>query len=76
MTEKQDKLINLSVHESSDPNVISSSHHEDISGDNKKSDNSLPDEKNRDISTSESVDNMGEPNIVNKQITIANLSAG
>ncbi len=69
MTKKQDKLIDLAVHESSDPDEIISRHQEDISRDIPQSDDSLPDEKNPDI-------NQDEPNVVDEQMTIANLSAG
>ncbi|MBW4641956.1 MAG: hypothetical protein KME23_02875 [Goleter apudmare HA4340-LM2] len=67
MTQESRKLINLAVHESSDPSEISPNSDLEDSGENRE---------NVDVPTPDAADIGKEENIVNKQITIANLSAG
>lgn len=76
MTQEPPKLINLSVHESSDPSVISPNSDQEASENIKNLDESVHDQENVDGSTSDPFDTESNENLVNKQITIANLGAG
>jgi hypothetical protein len=76
MSQEKDKLINLSVHESVDPSRL------DIERDKQASENmndlndSVHDHENADVFTPQPLDDVNEENLGEKQITIANLSAG
>ncbi|MCC5636895.1 hypothetical protein LC593_13705 [Nostoc sp. CHAB 5844] len=76
MTQEKDKLIDLSVHESSVPSLL------DVDQDKQTLENmndlndSVPDHENADAPTPQPFDDANDDNLVDKQITIANLSAG
>ncbi|MBE9049820.1 hypothetical protein IQ243_05265 [Nostocales cyanobacterium LEGE 11386] len=75
MTNKPQKPINLSVHESSDPRVISPNSDQAVSADINDLNDSVHDHENVDVPTPEPFDTDSNQNLVDKQITIANLSA-
>jgi len=78
MTQEKDKLIDLAVHESSVPSLL------DLDKDKKTPENmndldlndSVNDQKNADTPTPQPFDDSNEETLGDKQITIANLSAG
>ncbi len=76
MTQEPPKLINLAVHESSDPSVISPTPHHEASADLNDLNDSTHDDKNVDVPNPDLFDATSDENIANSQISIANLSAG
>lgn len=77
MTQEPRKLINLSVHESSDPSLISPNPDKEASGEELNDLNdSVHDEDNVDVPTPGLLNNGTDVNPAHDQITIANLSAG
>lgn len=76
MTQEPRKLINLAVHESSDPSVISHNSESENSRDINDLNDSVHDHENVDVPTPEGADVPEEEHLVHKQMTIANLSAG
>jgi len=76
MTQNPRKLINLSVHESSDLSVISPNPDTETSSALNDLNDSSHDDENVDVPTPGLTDAGTEENIVERQNTIANLSAG
>lgn len=76
MTQEPHNPINLSVHESSDPNVISPKPDSEASGDLNDLNDSSHDDENVDVPNPGLLDTASEENLVDSQISIANLSAG
>lgn len=76
MSQEKDKLINLAVHESSVSSIL------DIDKDKKTPENmndlndSVHDQENADAPTPQPFDDVNEETLGDKQITIANISAG
>lgn len=75
-TQEPKKLINLSVHESSDPSIISGNQNEANVGDNDDLNDSVHDDENVDVATPQATDPLAESTVVDRQITTANLSPG
>lgn len=76
MTQEPHKLINLSVHESSDPSVISPNSDSEASGDLNDLNDSSHDDENVDVPKPGLFDTASDENPAHSQISIANLSAG
>jgi hypothetical protein len=80
MTQEQDKPINLSVHESSDPSVISPNPEREADSNSNYLDDAVDDasheNKNADFSSPIPGDVESEEQNASRQSTIANLSAG
>lgn len=77
MTQEPRKFVNLSVHESSDPSLISPNPDKEASGKELNDLNdSVHDDENVDVPTPGLLDNGNNSNPAGSQITIANLSAG
>lgn len=77
MTQEKDKLINLAIHESSDPSVIDPNYKEEASGDLNDLNDSSHDNENVDVPIPDSFDTTDDENRVkSSQITTANISAG
>lgn len=76
MTQDPHKPINLSVHESSDPSLISPNPDSEASGDLNDLNDSSHDDENVDVPTPGLFDTASDENPVDSQISIANLSAG
>ncbi len=76
MTQEPRKLINLSVHESSDPSVISPNSQKEANGELNDLNDSTHDDKNVDVPNPDLFDATSDESIANSQISIANLSAG
>ncbi|QSJ19781.1 hypothetical protein JYQ62_14355 [Nostoc sp. UHCC 0702] len=77
MTQEPDKLINLSVHESSVPSVIDPNRDQKL-GVNKNDDlnDSVHDHDNLDVPNPEPLDTDNDNSVADKQIISANLGAG
>lgn len=73
MTQEPKKLINLSVHETSDPSLISPNPDRDASG---KLNDSVHDDENVDVPNPELVDAARDEKPLPSQISIVNNSAG
>ncbi|MBU7582602.1 MAG: hypothetical protein KAF91_06770 [Nostoc sp. TH1S01] len=76
MAQEKDKLINLSVHESSVPSLLDVDGNEQTPKNQHDLNDSVPDDENADNPTPQPFDDANEQTLGNKQITIANLSAG
>lgn len=76
MTEEPRKLINLSIHESSDPSLISPNPDVEASGDFNDLNDSVHDEDNVDVPIPKVFDDSSDDHLGDNQTTIANLSAG
>lgn len=76
MTQESNNPINLSVHETADPSQISRNPNQEASADSKDLNDSVHDDENVDPQNSGLLDNGNDENIVDNQITIANLGAG
>ncbi len=76
MTQESNNPINLSVHETADPSQISRNPNQEASTDSKDLNDSVHDDENVDPQNSGLLDNGNDENIVDNQITIANLGAG
>jgi hypothetical protein len=78
MTQKPDERpVHLSVHETSDPSLISPNPNVEAAGaDLNDLNDSVHDDENVDVHTSEPSNATGKEEPVENQITIANLSAG
>ncbi|MEA5502521.1 hypothetical protein VB735_05235 [Halotia wernerae UHCC 0503] len=76
MTQEPRKPINLSVHESSDPSVISPNSDQATSEDINDLNDSVHDDENVDAATPEPFDYTREEKLGDQQIITANLSAG
>lgn len=76
MTNKPDNPINLSVHESSDPSLISPNPDIEASGDMNDLNDSVHDDENVDVPSGQPFDDPSNENPVHSQTTIANISAG
>lgn len=76
MTQEPRKLIDLAVHETSDPSVISPNSDLKDAGEINDLNDSAHDHENVDVPTPEAADVPEEEHLVHKQMTIANLSAG
>ncbi|MBE9004803.1 hypothetical protein IQ259_07095 [Fortiea sp. LEGE XX443] len=76
MTQEKDKLINLSVHESSVPSLLDVDRDKQAPEHINDLNDSVPDNENVDVPTPQPFDDVNKENLGNKQITIANLSAG
>ena len=74
MTKGQKNPINLAVHESADPSDISLNPNQEASADSGDLNNSVHDDENVDTPNLGLLDN--DENLVNSQVSIANLSAG
>ncbi|WP_017655988.1 hypothetical protein [Fortiea contorta] len=75
MTQEPRKLINLSVHETADPSVISQNSDREVAKDSHL-DDSIHQQENTDDYNSDVVDPKAEENLVNRQMTIASLGGG
>lgn len=71
-----DQPIKLSVHESSDPSLISPNPNVEASGDMNDLNDSVHDDENVDVPTQQPFDDGDDSNISHSQTTIANISAG
>lgn len=76
MSQNQERPIKLSVHESSDPRIISRNLEVEPSSNLSDLNNASHDDENVDTPTSGLNDTEPGEQIVNSQTTIANLSAG
>ncbi|MBE9210288.1 hypothetical protein IQ244_28070 [Nostoc sp. LEGE 06077] len=76
MTQEKDKLINLSVHESSVPSLLDIDQNQQIPENMNDLNDSVPDHENADNPMPQPLDDANEETLGDKQITIANLSAG
>jgi hypothetical protein len=76
MANKPDNPINLSVHQSSDPSLISPKPDVEASGDMNDLNDSVHDDENVDVPSQQRFDDPSDENPVHSQTTIANLSAG
>ena len=76
MTQEPRNLINLSVHESSDPSLISPNPDAEASGDLKELNDSVHDHENVDVANPQPFDDASDENSGHSQTTIANLSSG
>lgn len=76
MTQESHNPINLSVHESSDPSLISPNPDKELSGELNDLNDSSHDDENVDVPNPGLLDTASEENPVDSQISIANLSAG
>ncbi len=76
MAQESHKPINLSVHESSAPSVISANSEQATSEDINDLNDSVHDDENVDINTPKPFDPNNEESIGGQQIITANLSAG
>ena len=74
MTKEQKNPINLAVHETADQSDISLNPHLEASADSGNLNNSVHDDENVDTPNLGLLDN--DENLVNSQVSIANLSAG
>jgi hypothetical protein len=77
MTQEPDKLIDLSVHESSVPSVIDPNRDKKLAiNNNDDLNDSVHDHENVDVPTPEPLDNDNENTVADRQIISANLGAG
>lgn len=76
MSQNQDRPIKLSVHESSDPSVISRNSETQPSSNLNDLNDASHDDENMDVPTPGLTDTESGEDIINSPITIANLSAG
>ena len=76
MSQNQERPIKLSVHESSDPSVISRNLETEPSSNLNDLNDASHDDENVDVPTPGLTDTQSEDDIIDSPITIANLSAG
>jgi hypothetical protein len=76
MTQEPNKPINLSVHETADPSLFSQAVDKEVSGDLNDLNDSVHDDENVDVPTPGLLNNGNDENPGDRQISIANLSAG
>ena len=76
MTKEQNNPINLAVHETADPSDISLNPNQEASADSGDLNDSVHDDENVDTPNPGLLDNGDDENLVNSQVSIANLSAG
>lgn len=77
MAQEKDKLINLAIHESSDPSVIDPNYHKEASGAHDDLKDANHDDQNVDVPHSDPFDASEDENpLVSSPITAANLGAG
>ena len=76
MTKEQNNPINLSVHETADPSDISLNPNQEAFADSGDLNDSVHDDENVDTPNPGLLDNGDDENLVNSQVSIANLSAG
>lgn len=76
MTQKPSNPINLSVHQSSDPSLISPNPDKEVSGDLNDLNDSVHDDENVDVPNPGLFDTTSDKNPGGSQISAANLSAG
>lgn len=76
MTKEQNNLINLAVHETADPSDISLNPHQEASADSGDLNDSVHDDENVDTPNPGLLNNGDDENLVNSQVSIANLNAG
>ena len=76
MTKEQKNPINLAVHETADPSDISLNPNQEASVDSGDLNDSVHDDENVDTPNPGLLDNGDDENLVNSQVSIANLSAG
>lgn len=73
---KQPIDLHLSVHESTDPNLLRANPEQEPSGKTNELDDSVHDDENVDVHHPGMFDPARDENVVDSQISIANLSAG
>ena len=76
MAQDPKKLINLSVHESSDPSLISPNPNVEADAATNDLNDSVHDDENVDTPNQQPFEDASDENITSSQTTIANLSAG
>lgn len=76
MTSSPHNPINLSVHQSADPSVISPNSDQEAKGDFDDLNDSSHDEDNVDVPIPKLGDDDSDMNLVNSQAAIANLGGG
>lgn len=77
MAQEKDNLINLAIHESSDPSVIDPNYKEEASGDLNDLNDSTHDDENVDVPIPKPFNATDdEKRTGSSQITTANISAG
>lgn len=76
MTKEQNNPINLAVHETADPSDISLNPNQEASADSGDLNDSVHDDENVDTPNPGLLDNGDDENLVNSQVSIANLSTG
>ncbi|MBH8563941.1 hypothetical protein I8748_17415 [Nostoc sp. CENA67] len=77
MTQEQDKLIDLSVHESAVPSVIDPNRDKKLDVDkNDDLNDSVHDHENVDVPTPDPLDTDNDNTVADRQIISANLGAG
>ncbi len=76
MAQAPKKLINLSVHESSDPSLISPKPDVEASGATNDLNDAAHDDENVDTPNQQPFEDASDENITSSQTTIANISAG
>jgi hypothetical protein len=76
MTQEEKKLINLSVNESVNPSIFSANSESQATGETGDLNDSVHDDENVDVPHPKPLETENDGNIVNSQVTIANLSAG
>lgn len=76
MSQNQDRPIKLSVHESSDPSIISRNPETEPSSNLNDLNDASHDDENVDVPTPGLTDTRSDEDIIDSPITIANLSAG
>lgn len=76
MIQKSNNPINLAVHETADPSQISRNLHQEASAESQDLNDSVHNKEIVDTQNSGLLDNGNNENIVDNQITIANLGAG
>jgi len=76
MAQDPRKLMNLSVHESSDPSLISPKPDVEASGATNDLNDAAHDDENVDTPNQQPFEDASDENITSSQTTIANISAG
>lgn len=76
MAQDPQKLINLSVHQSSDPSLISPKPDVEASGATNDLNDPAHDDENVDTPNQQPFEDASDENITSSQTTIANISAG
>lgn len=76
MAQDPKKLINLSVHESSDPSLISPNPNVEADAATNDLNDAAHDDENVDTHNQQPFEDASDENITSSQTTIANISAG